>query len=79
MIAARSYRSVPCTIIKVQFKDGVQVQVNMNRTSKGVHDVADAIGTEAMLVLCDMDQFVGGMDAIKPASPQKDAFGGDDD
>lgn len=37
------------------------------------------MNTEAMLVLCDMDQFVGGMDTIKPASPQKDAFGGDDD
>jgi hypothetical protein len=72
-IAAKSYKSLPGTIVKVQFKDGVQCQINMNRTNKTVHDVADSVGGECMIVLCDLDEFVGGMEqAVKPVSRQMD-------
>jgi len=79
-IAAKSYKSIPGTIIKCPFTDGVQVQINMNRTNKVVHDVADSVGGECMIVLCDMDEFVGGMEtAVKPSSQQRDWTNAEDD
>lgn len=76
-IAAKSYKAIPGTIVKVQFKEGVQTQINMNRTNKVVHDVADSVGSEVMIVLCDMDEFLGGMEQVKPTPRQRDIMDGD--
>lgn len=77
-IAAKSYQSVPATVTSVGFGEKVaRVKLEIFSAAKGLHALADLIvhGKGAcMVVLCDLDQFTGGMDAVKPAARQRDGF-----
>jgi hypothetical protein len=78
-VSARSFESVPAHISGVVFKEKVQVTVQITDLKSEMIralalKVADSVhtGGQCMLVLCDFDQWVGGMDQVKPVSPQRD-------
>lgn len=64
-IAANKNESARVTIESVTFKDGVKIVLTGIATS-GVHAVADECGSQALLVLCDPEVFVGDLDTVKP-------------
>ena len=70
-IAADKCESARVTIESVTFKDGVKVVLTGVPTS-GMHAVADEVGAQALLVLCDPEAFVGDLNTVKPAKDQRD-------
>lgn len=70
-IAADKCESARVTIESVTFKDGVKIVLTGIATS-GVHAVADECGSQALLVLCDPEAFIGDLDTVKPTPNQGD-------
>jgi hypothetical protein len=70
-IAAGKSESVRVTIESVLYKDGCKV-VCTGLKSSAMHAVADEVGSQALLVLCDPEAFVGDMDSVKPLANQGD-------
>lgn len=75
IIASSKHDSARVTIESVTFKDGAKIVVK-GLPTQGVHAVAEEIGSEALLVLCDPEEFVGDLHEVKPDPNQRDAFGG---
>jgi hypothetical protein len=78
-IAAKSYQTVPANVIAVAFRDKVKVTLELAGMKQEKHRsqalaVAESVATGGgcMLVLCDYDQFTGGMSSVKPTSKQVD-------
>lgn len=70
-IAAGGHESARVTVESVTFKDGVKI-VCTGFASTGAHAVADEVGKQAMLVLCDPEAFVGDLATVKPTPNQGD-------
>jgi hypothetical protein len=77
-IAAEKCESARVTIESVTFKDGVKIVLTGVATT-GVHAVADEVGSQALLVLCDPEAFVGDLDTVKPTPNQGDLIAGNGD
>jgi hypothetical protein len=75
-IAANKSDSVRVSIESVAFKDGVKI-VLKGIPTQGMHAVADQVGAQALLVLCDPEAFVGDLGTVKPDPDQADAFKSD--
>ena len=76
-IAADQFQSARVTIESVTFKDGVKI-VLTGITTSGVHAVADEVGSQALLVLCDPEVHVGDLSTVKPTPNQADFVGGEE-
>lgn len=70
-IAANKNESARVTIDSVTFKDGVKIVLTGIKTS-GVHAVAAECGSQALLVLCDPEVFVGDLSSVRPTPNQGD-------
>ena len=73
-IAADKCEAARVTIESVTFKDGVKI-VLQGLTTSATHAVADEVGKQALLVLCDPEMFVGDLGTVKPAPNQGDLVG----
>lgn len=78
-IAAKSYQTVPASVVAVAFRDKVKVTLELAGMKQEQHRrhalaVAESVagGGSCMLVLCDFDQFTGGMTTVKPTAAQRD-------
>lgn len=76
-IAADKCQAARVTIESVTFKDGVKIALTGIATT-AIHAVADEVGSQALLVLCDPEAFVGDLDSVKPQANQSDFVGGSD-
>jgi len=74
-IAAGSYERLRVSIDSVTFKEGAKI-VLKSVTSEAAQHVAGEVGTTAMLVLCDPDQFTGDLGSVQPTPDQGDLIDG---
>lgn len=68
LIAAGSREAARVRIESVTVKDGAKAVLQV---SNSLHTVIDYVGSPAILVLCDPEQYFGGMDQIEGEDDQR--------
>lgn len=74
-IAANKCESARVTIESVTFKDGVKI-VLKTISSGTAAIIAGEVGSQALLVLCDPEMFIGDLSTVKPTPNQGDLVDG---
>lgn len=69
IIAADGRATLVGSLVKVQIKDGIQVQVNLNKDDPLRHELIDSQGKSVLLVVGGSEQFKAG-DPPKPDPDQ---------
>jgi hypothetical protein len=65
-------------LVKIQVKDGIQVQINLSKHDPLRHDLIDAQGKAVLLVVSDADDYGGARAPVKVEPDQKSILDGKD-
>lgn len=76
--ASGDFHKVRVTVDQVTFKEGAKIVLKALVT-EAVLEVASEVGSQALLVLCDPEQFTGDLHEVKPTPNQGDLVGEGDD
>lgn len=75
-IATGRFPTVPATVESVLFKDGVKAVLTLSKGAAGTHELADATGHDALVVIASVSEFLEGLDRVKADADQGDMFSG---
>ena len=64
-IAVAGFRHIIAHIDSIAIKDKAKVVLVMARGNSELHEVADRIGTKALIVFADPSEYLGGMEALQ--------------
>jgi hypothetical protein len=71
-IATRNFPSGVAKISSVTIKDTVRVVVELAEGSSVKHDITDHVGLSCWLVLCELEEFTGGLQTVRAPQDQGD-------
>lgn len=71
IIAADGRPAMRAKVESVTFKDGIKAILKMRQNDPPRHDLADAAGSDVMVVLADADQYSGGCENVQPDPDQQ--------
>lgn len=74
LIAAADRPTLDAIVDQVVFKDGVKAVLTMSKANPSVHDLADAAGSEVLIVVSGAEGFMGGVDDVQPDPDQPVLF-----
>lgn len=66
------FQRVAAKVESCTLKDGVKIVLKGHATNEQLAALAPFVGLNGMLVLCDIDQFIQGMNRVKAEPDQKD-------
>lgn len=72
IIAAGGQKAARASLVKMQAKDGIQLQVNVNGTDPLRHELMDHVGGAVLIVLADTHQFLGERSPVPVKKDQGD-------
>lgn len=79
LVSGSTYKAIACELDALTFKDGIKGSFKLASNADGRHELADAVGTRALIVLADEDAYLQRMDEVKETADQMELFGGDYD
>jgi hypothetical protein len=72
VISTERQPAIRITVGKVTFEDdGIKAQMSLSRSDEGRHDLADATGTSAYVILARPESYTGGMTKVEASKDQK--------
>jgi hypothetical protein len=74
-IATGGFSHVGVSIESMTLKDEAKVVLTMSRHSREMHELADRVGSSALIVFADPAEFTDGMHAIQSQADQLDLLG----
>lgn len=77
-IAAREHTVLAARVESVMFKDGVKAVVSPMSGTSAVHDLADHVGADVILVITDAAEYLQGMSEIRGEADQRGLLDGDE-
>jgi len=72
IIASEDRPTLVASVEKVEFKDGVKATLVMSKGNPARHDLADAQGSEVLVVVASAEQHMGGTEGVQPDPDQHD-------
>lgn len=79
LCAGAQYKAIACKLTDLTFKEGIKGSYTLAGGADGRHELADAMGKSALIVLADADAYAARMDEVKETADQMELFGGDYD
>lgn len=79
LVSGAQYTAIPCKLDGLTFKEGIKGTFALESGAQGRHELADAIGSRALIVLADAEQYMERIEDIKETADQMELFGGDYD
>lgn len=79
IIAADGKTVIRGTLVKIQIKDGIQLQINTSKQDPMRHSLVDGQGSAILLVLADKSAYEGERKAAKPDPNQRVLIADDDE
>lgn len=77
LVSGAQYKAIACKLDGLTFKEGIKGTFALESGADGRHELADAIGKRALIVLADVDDYTARMEDVKETADQMDLFGGD--
>lgn len=77
-IAVAGFSHLVAQVDSLTIKDGAKAVLSLARGTEAMHEVADRVGSSALLVFADPQDFIAGIDAIKSQADQPDLPLGED-
>jgi hypothetical protein len=74
-IATSGFQHVTVQIESLTVKDEAKATLSLSRGTEAVHELADRVGTHAVIVFADPKEYVDGMHAIQSQADQPDLPG----
>jgi len=78
-IATRTFPSGVAKIVSATVKDTVSVTLHMADGCSVLHEIIDHVGRSCWVVLCDLEEFTGGMQTVRAPPNQTDLLEGSAD
>lgn len=79
LVSGAQYTAIACKLDGLTFKEGIKGTFALESGAPGRHELADAIGQRALIVLADADAYMERIEDIKETADQMELFGGDYD
>lgn len=79
LVSGAQYKAIAIELTGLNFTDGIKGTFTMPKGADGRHELADATGKKALVVLADADAYAQRMDEVKETADQMELFGGDYD
>lgn len=79
LVAGAQYKAIACKLDGLTFKEGIKGTFALESGAEGRHELADAVGQRALIVLANVDDYTQRMEDIKETADQMELFGGDYD
>jgi hypothetical protein len=79
LIAADGAKAARGSLIKLQSKDGLQLQVNIPAASPLRHELMDAVGSTVLVTILDPEKFAGERASVPVTKDQRDILDEPDD
>lgn len=78
-IAVGGFVHIAAVVESLTIKDGAKAVCQLSRGSQALHELADRVGSQAVIVFADPNEFTEGMDQIKAMADQPELpLDGDD-
>lgn len=71
------YPAIPAELDSITIKNGISAKITIAKGQKDWHELADAQGTQILLIIADPEQYAARMDEIKAVADQGDLFTGE--
>lgn len=71
------YPAIPAELDSITIKNGITAKITIAKGQKDWHELADAQGTQILLIVADPEQYAARMDEIKAVADQGDLFSGE--
>lgn len=71
-IATRTFPSGVAKIVSATFKEHVTVTLHMADSCSVLHEIVDHVGRSCWVVLCELEEFTGGMQTVRAPPNQTD-------
>lgn len=71
------YPAIPAELDSITIKNGISAKITIAKGQKDWHELADAQGTQILLIVADPEQYAARMDEIKAVADQGDLFSGE--
>lgn len=71
------YPAIPAELDSITIKNGIKATISIGKGQKDWHELADAQGTQILLIVADPEQYAARMDEIKAVADQGDLFNGE--
>lgn len=71
------YPAIPAELDSITIKNGITAKITIAKGQKDWHELADAQGTQILLIVADPEQYAARMDEIKAVADQGDLFNGE--
>lgn len=71
-VCSRSFTHLGAEIESLTFKDGAKAVLKLQRSGDAIHELADGVGGQCMVVLATVAEFTDGMHTVAPTPDQAD-------
>lgn len=75
ILVGRTFPSCAATLSTVSFGDGIKATLKIASSADFRHELADAAGSQVVVIISDPDAYLQRMDELKAKAPQGDLFG----